>query len=194
MWRLLFVRLRCSPLFFTDDYKKEKATRTLIGGSLMALVGVAMVVYNGSFVLKISPLGDCLTLVAALSWAFYSLIMKKMTGRYNTILLLARSFSMAYWLRFPSLCFNLGRLTFLCSFSLPFCWIYCFWVWLLPWFVCSLECRTENLGTVRASNYIYLNPLFTLVGSAILLDEHLTVIALIGAACIMGGVYMAGKK
>ena len=41
---------------------------------------------------------------------------------------------------------------------------------------------------------IYLNPLFTLVGSAILLDEHLTVIALIGAACIMGGVYMAGKK
>ena len=52
----------------------------------------------------------------------------------------------------------------------------------------------KNLGTVRASNYIYLNPLFTLVGSAILLDEHLTVIALIGAACIMGGVYMAGKK
>ena len=39
-------------------YKKEKATRTLIGGSLMALVGVAMVVYNGSFVLKISPLGE----------------------------------------------------------------------------------------------------------------------------------------
>jgi len=26
------------------------------------------------------------------------------------------------------------------------------------------------------------------------LDEHLTVIALIGAACIMGGVYMAGKR
>ena len=52
----------------------------------------------------------------------------------------------------------------------------------------------KNLGTVRASNYIYLNPLFTLVGSAILLNEHLTIIALIGAACIMGGVYMAGKR
>lgn len=33
-------------------YKKEKATRGLIGGSLLALVGVALVVYNGSFVLK----------------------------------------------------------------------------------------------------------------------------------------------
>lgn len=46
-------------------YKKEKATRGLIGGSLLALVGVALVVYNGSFVLKISPLGDFLTLLAA---------------------------------------------------------------------------------------------------------------------------------
>lgn len=46
-------------------YKKEKATRGLMAGSLLALVGVALVVYNGSFVLKISPLGDFLTLLAA---------------------------------------------------------------------------------------------------------------------------------
>ena len=64
-------------------YKKEKATRGLIGGSLLALVGVALVVYNGSFVLKISPLGDFLTLLAAFSWAFYSLIMRKMSNRYG---------------------------------------------------------------------------------------------------------------
>lgn len=48
-----------------------------MAGSLLALVGVALVVYNGSFVLEISPLGDFLTLLAAFSWAFYSLIMRK---------------------------------------------------------------------------------------------------------------------
>lgn len=64
-------------------YKKEKATRGLMAGSLLALVGVALVVYNGSFVLKISPLGDFLTLLAAFSWAFYSLIMRKMSNRYG---------------------------------------------------------------------------------------------------------------
>lgn len=58
-------------------YKKEKATAGLVGGSLLALAGVALVVYNGHFILKISPLGDFLTLLAAFSWAFYSLIMKK---------------------------------------------------------------------------------------------------------------------
>ena len=69
-----------TTIFSLMIYKKEKATRTLIGGSLMALIGVAMVVYNG------------LTLVAALSWAFYSLIMKKMTGMYNTIFITRKIF------------------------------------------------------------------------------------------------------
>ena len=184
-----------TTIFSLMIYKKEKATRTLIGGSLMALVGVAMVVYNGSFVLKISPLGDFLTLLAALSWAFYSLIMKKMTGRYNTIFITRKIFFYGIltilpvflfqpWqadlslLMEPSVLLNLLFLGVLAS-------LVCFAVW---------NVVLKNLGTVRASNYIYLNPLFTLVGSAVLLDEHLTIIALIGAGCIMGGVYIAGRK
>ena len=63
-------------------YKSEKATKGLIYGSILALIGVGLVVFNGSFVLKLSPVGDLLTLLAALSWAFYSLVIKKMTGRY----------------------------------------------------------------------------------------------------------------
>ena len=184
-----------TTIFSLMIYKKEKATRSLIGGSLMALVGVAMVVYNGSFVLKISPLGDFLTLLAALSWAFYSLIMKKMTGRYNTIFITRKIFFYGIlsilpvflfqpWqadlslLLEPSILLNLLFLGVLAS-------LVCFAVW---------NVVLKNLGTVRASNYIYLNPLFTLVGSAILLNEHLTIIALIGAGCIMGGVYIAGRK
>lgn len=77
-------------------YKKEKATRGLIGGSLLALVGVALVVYNGSFVLKISPLGDFLTLLAAFSWAFYSLIMRKMSNRYGITFITRKIFFMEY--------------------------------------------------------------------------------------------------
>lgn len=184
-----------TTIFSLLIYKQVKATRFLIGGSLMALVGVALVVYNGSFILKISPLGDFLTLIAALSWAFYSLIMKKMTGRYNTIFITRKIFFYGIltilpaflfhpWqadlslLLQPSILFNLLFLGVLAS-------LVCFAVW---------NVVLKNLGTVRASNYIYLNPLFTLVGSAILLHEHLTVMALIGAAFIMGGVYIAGRK
>lgn len=176
-------------------YKKEKATRSLIGGSLLALVGVALVVYNGSFVLKISPLGDFLTLLAALSWAFYSLIMKKMTNRYRTtfitrkiffygVLTILPAFLFRPWqsevsvLLEPSVLFNLLFLGVLASLA-------CFVVWNMV---------LKQLGTVRASNYIYLNPLFTLVGSAVFLGEQLTIVALMGAVLILGGVYWAGKK
>ena len=39
-------------------YKGERLKPKLIIGSLMALGGVALVVFNGSFILRISPLGD----------------------------------------------------------------------------------------------------------------------------------------
>ena len=52
----------------------------------------------------------------------------------------------------------------------------------------------KQLGTVRASNYIYLNPLVTMVASIIILHEQITWITLLGAGCIIFGVYQAEKK
>lgn len=176
-------------------YKKEKASRSLIGGSLLALVGVALVVYNGSFVLKISPLGDFLTLLAALSWAFYSLIMKEMSGRYGTFFITRKIFFY-------------GILTILPAFAVhpwhfdmhqilqPAVWVNLLFLGVLASLICFAVWNLvlKQLGTVRASNYIYLNPLFTLIGSAFLLGERLTAVAAVGAVCILGGVYLAGKR
>ena len=52
----------------------------------------------------------------------------------------------------------------------------------------------KQLGTMRASNYIYLNPLVTMVASVLILHEQITWITLMGAACIILGVYLAEKK
>ena len=184
-----------TTIFSLMIYKKEKATRTLIGGSLMALVGVAMVVYNGSFVLKISPLGDFLTLLAALSWAFYSLIMKKMTGRYNTIFITRKIFFYGVLTILPAFLLHplqpdfdvllqplvLSNLLFLAVLASLICYI----LW---------NVVLKQLGTMRASNYIYLNPLVTMVASVLILHEQITWITLMGAACIILGVYLAEKK
>lgn len=51
-------------------YRNEKVRKTLLAGSVMALAGVAFVVFNGHFILKLSPAGDLLTVAAAFSWAF----------------------------------------------------------------------------------------------------------------------------
>lgn len=175
-------------------YRKERATVALIGGSLLALAGVALVVYNGSFVLKLSPLGDCLTLLAALSWAFYSLIIRKVSGRYDTVFITRKvffyglltvlpAFLVRPWnfplsgLCHPAVLFNLLFLGVVAS-------LVCYAVW---------NVVLKRLGTVQASNYIYLNPLFTLAGSSLFLDERLTGMALVGAVLILVGVYAAEK-
>ena len=176
-------------------YKSEKASKGLIYGSLLALMGVGLIVFNGSFVLKISPIGDLLTLLAALSWAFYSLIIKKMAGRYPTVLITPKIFSyvvvtiltafillpvlpVTAVLLQPGVLFNLLFLAVLAS-------LICYVLW---------NVVLKQLGTVRASNYIYLNPLVTMIASSLILDEKITLVALGGAACIVCGVYWAEKK
>lgn len=176
-------------------YKSEKASKGLIYGSLLALMGVGLIVFNGSFVLKISPIGDLLTLLAALSWAFYSLIIKKMAGHYPTVFITRKIFFYgvltilpAFLLRplqpdtavllQPAVLFNLLFLAVLAS-------LICYVLW---------NVVLKQLGTVRASNYIYLNPLVTMIASFLILDEKITLVALGGAACIVCGVYWAEKK
>lgn len=176
-------------------YKGEKATKGLIAGSLLALAGVGLVVFNGSVVLKLSPVGDLLTLLAALSWAFYSLIIKKMAGRYPTVFITRKVFFYGVLtimpiflfrplhpdfdtLLQPAVLFNLLFLSVLAS-------LVCYVLW---------NVVLKQLGAVQASNYIYLNPLFTLVGSAALLNERFTAMSLTGAALILSGVYLAGRK
>lgn len=176
-------------------YRRERGTMHLIGGSLLALTGVGMVVYNGSFVLKISPLGDFLTLLAAFSWAFYSLLIQKLTQRYAItfitrkiffygLLTILPVFLVHPWqfpladLLQPQVLFNLVFLGVLAS-------LVCYAVW---------NVVLVYLGTVRASNYIYLNPVFTSIGSAFFLGEQLTWVSALGAVFILSGVFWAGRK
>ncbi|WP_349838581.1 DMT family transporter, partial [Bacteroides fragilis] len=73
-------------------YKGDKLKARLIGGSLMALIGVGLVVFNGSFILQLSPAGDILTLIAALMWAFYCLLLRRMNTHYPTLFITRKVF------------------------------------------------------------------------------------------------------
>ena len=47
----------------------------------------------------------------------------------------------------------------------------------------------KQLGVVCATSYIYVVPLITLLTSAIVIDETITIVALLGSALILSGVY-----
>jgi drug/metabolite transporter (DMT)-like permease len=52
----------------------------------------------------------------------------------------------------------------------------------------------KNLGSARATSYIYLNPVITMIASSIIINEVITVFAIGGATLIITGLVLAGSK
>lgn len=72
--------------------KSECVTKMMALGSVIACLGMAVVVLNGRFVLHLSPLGDMLAFGACICWAFYSLMMKDVLRRYDTFFITRKVF------------------------------------------------------------------------------------------------------
>ena len=174
--------------------KSVKASLPLAIGSVLALLGVALVIFNGHFVLHLDPLGDLLALAAATSWAIYSLVMKNFASHYSPFFITRKVFlyglitilpvfAVHPWtipfaqLFTPEIGFNLFYLGVVASFV-------CFaaWAWVIT-----------RLGALRASNYIYFNPVTTVIASALVLNERMTPIAYAGSALILVGVFVVNK-
>lgn len=175
-------------------FKGEKIGRMIYIGSSVALAGVAMVVFDGATTLRISPLGDFLTLAAALSWGFYNIFIRKLESRYDTVLISRKVFFYGLVTILPTFIYNPPHPAVLLSsgtavwFSLLFLAVMaslvCFVLWNLV---------LKHIGVVKSSNYLYLNPVITCITSAIVLGEKITPVAVTGALCIMAGVWLSSR-
>ena len=175
--------------------KREKVNKPIIIGSLIALIGVALLVFNGSFVLQLSPAGDLLTLAAALSWSVYSLIIRKLSGRYNSAFITRKVFFYGLLTVLPV--FLLKPFSFAAEgFANPAVWMNLAFLGVLASLVCFVVWNIvlKQLGTIQSSNYLYLNPLFTTVAASMFLDEKLTVYAIGGVVLVLLGVFFSTKK
>ena len=165
----------------------------LVGGTLLALLGMALMVFEGKKV-QLSAAGDLLAIGAALCWAVYSLFMGQITREYGTITATRKVFFYGLVTILPFLggCKD--------SFSADILFQTTVWGNLLfLGFIASLVCFLawnvviDRLGNVTSTNYVYLNPIFPLLTAMALLDERMTLMAAIGSVLILVGVVWAGK-
>ncbi len=178
-----------------DGLEDVKVRLPLIAGTVIALTGMAMVVFDGNS-LNLSPKGDILAFMAALSWAVYSQLSGQMAERYGTLYATRKVFFYGLLTIIPVLILsdnsNLatvefdnikvwGNLLFLSTIASLFCFV--LWNRILI-----------AIGNVTATNYVYLNPVFTLIGAILFLSESMTLISGIGSAMILGGVILSGVK
>lgn len=174
--------------------KSIKATWTLITGSLIALLGVGIVIFNGSFILHLNPWGDLLALLTAVCWAVYSLLMKAVSSKYSAVFITRKIFFYGLVTVFPMFLIDPWTATFSMLMT-PKVVLNLLFLGLIASFLCFALWTVviARLGVMTASNYQYLNPITTVVASAIFLSEPMTAIAYMGSALILIGVAVSNK-
>lgn len=172
-------------------YKNERPGKGAYIGSITAFIGVACVIFNSSFVVKMNPIGDLLSLSAAVSWAVYSLVLRKLNVTYSAMFITRKTFfygvltAIPYMLTEPEISpignlWNLDvllNLAFLGAFASMGAYI----LW---------ANAVKKLGAIKASNYLYVSPIVTLIASVFFLGETITWIGYVGCALILGGMWL----
>ena len=179
---------------FADSLERIHVGLPLIGGTILALTGMALMVFEGSKI-QLSAKGDLLAIGAALCWAVYSLFMGQMTREYGTITSTRKVFFYGILTIIPFLggcvdSFSIGALT-----QTPV-WTNLLFLGLVASLICFIiwNLVIDKLGNVTSTNYVYLNPIFTLLSAMVFLGEHMTLMAAIGSAAILLGVIWAGRS
>ena len=141
-----------------------------------------------------TTIGDLLALGAAFSWAIYSLVLRKLNVTYTAQFITRKTFfyglltAVPFWLISkepvsspevllkPEVFSNLLFLGVLCSMV-----AYILWAWVMG-----------NLGAIKTNNYLYVQPIVTMIIAAILFGKNdpITLIGCLGCFLIIGGLWL----
>lgn len=173
----------------------------VIIGSIVAFIGVGFIICSHGEGLVIKPKGDLLALSASLSWAIYTIAVKRLMPIYSTLFITRKIFFYGVLTSLPmlfsevplpeigkhiALLFDLRQPMYLGNFA--FLVIMCSVVGYLLW-----NEVMKKLGPIASNNYIYGQPLVTMVSGALILHEPITTLGYIGCALVIGGLILSDK-
>ena len=174
--------------------KEEHFSFKILLGSALAFAGVAVVTFQNGFEWGDGLMGNVLAFLAALSWAVYSVLLKRMQGRFSTLditrkvmiygmmcaipLMFFEPMSPFSTILRPDLLSNLLFLALVCSMAAFFLW----------------NVVIKKIGTIKASNYLYLDPVVSIVAGVILIQGPVGLVAMLGCALVLLGVIIVEKS
>ena len=174
---------------------EEKLKAQFFVGFIVAMAGICLISFSGSE-LKLNPVGDILSIVAAFIWAVYSLLTRKIGSYgYNTVQTTRRIFTYGILFMLPFrfiFDFKLDMQKFVKpEYALNLIYLglgasaLCFVTW---------NYAVKVLGAVKTSVYIYIVPVITVVTSVIVLKEEITWMAAIGIGLTLIGLSLSESK
>lgn len=174
---------------------EERLSANFFAGFLVAMVGVALISFNGQR-FALNPLGDGLALLAALIWGFYSIFTRKIAGfGVTTLQATRRTFFYGLLFMLPALVVfdvrldaarladpvNALNLLFLGLGASALCFV-------------TWNMAIKRLGVVQASLYIFLTPVITVVCSLLILHEPFTWMTALGTLLTLGGLVLSERR
>ncbi len=175
-------------------YKNERPSRGILIGSLVAFIGVACVIFNSSFVIKLNPLGDLLALLSAFCWAVYTILLRPLNATYSAWFITRKTFFYGFVTALPFLVFE-PSLAPVATLQRPEVWGNLLFLGLFASMAAYMlwSLIVKRLGTVTASNFMYLQPIVTLILSVTILHECVTWIGYIGCSLIIIGLVLSDR-
>lgn len=174
---------------------KSRFGAGLILGSVIAFLGVGCIIFSHGESLEINPLGDILALMSSFSWAIYAVGVKRLVPVYDSFFITRKLFFYGVITALPlyliagpenHLAAVFTNTVFLLNllFLVVFCSLLAYIIW---------NYATKVLGPVTTNNYLYLQPLVTLVAAYFLLGEKISLLGYIGCVLIIGGLIISDK-
>lgn len=193
-----------SPIFTTllmAIFFRMKISFGVALGSIIAFVGVGCIIFSHGEGFVIKPLGDLLALSASLSWAVYSIVAKNLIPKYSSLFITRKLFFYGVISALPiiftqipvsEMSIHIAKLLDLSDpkyiLNFAFLVVMCSVVAYLLWNECM-----KILGPVMANNYMYMQPLVTMIAGYIILNETITLLGYIGCVLIIGGLIISDK-
>lgn len=173
--------------------KEEHFSLKILLSSMVAFLGVAVVTLRDGLVWGDGLLGNVLALLAALSWSVYSVLLKRVQGRHSTLSITRKVMIYGFLCAFPLM--FLEPMTPISTLLRPdllaimlflalICSMAAFFIWNLV---------IKKIGAIKSSNYLYLDPIISIVMGVIMLGETVGIVAVIGCALVLIGVIMVEK-
>ncbi|MBP3950140.1 DMT family transporter [Bacillus suaedae] len=178
-------------------FLKERLNGLQYVGIVLSLVGALWVITKGSWAV-LSQLqfnvGDLLVLVAIMAWTIYSLLIKQHNHKFPLIgsLVIMLFLATVVLLPFAALEWSSEILDLLNTeriLGLLYLGIFPSVIALIFW-----NKGVAAIGPSRASVFLNLLPVFTIVGAVVFLEETVTFVQLIGGALVIGGVYLSTRE
>jgi drug/metabolite transporter (DMT)-like permease len=179
---------------FSAAFLNEKVGFRKVLGIALAFIGIFIVISNGSLnFLAVDPMelvGDALMIAAAVCWAVYSVLSKKILSSYSPLTATTVVFGLGtlYLIPFSLPEFPLDRLANASLLS---------WLSILYLAVPSsavayiLWCKAlTRMDASKVGVFLYAIPVLTMALSYIFLGETVTYWIILGAALVVCGVYL----